>query len=143
MDWDAEAQRCWFPSKKREVQTGGSLTTLKEWQIRTHQCSRDHGFYDAPNQTIDQKLMLIVGELAEAHEELRKGHDPKATYYDVIDTPEGPKISDKPEGFGMELADVAIRLLDLCEWQGLDLERLIAQKHAYNLRRPYKHGKVF
>lgn len=44
------------------------------------------------------------------------------------------------EGVPSELADIVIRVLDLAEYYGIDMGEAIAQKHAYNLTRPYKHG---
>jgi len=69
-----------------------------------------------------QNLMLIVSEIAEAQDGLRKG--------DV-------------ENFREELADVAIRLFDLCGGLGIDLESEITKKMKINASRPYKHGKEF
>jgi NTP pyrophosphatase (non-canonical NTP hydrolase) len=45
--------------------------------------------------------------------------------------------------FKEELADVAIRLGDLCGGLGIDLETEILNKMAINESRPYKHGKSF
>ena len=45
--------------------------------------------------------------------------------------------------FEDELADVAIRLFDLCGARDIDLEWQISQKLAYNKNRPKKHGKKF
>ena len=39
-----------------------------------------------------------------------------------------------------ELFMLIIRVLDLAEYYGIDMGEAIAQKHAYNLTRPYKHG---
>jgi NTP pyrophosphatase (non-canonical NTP hydrolase) len=41
-----------------------------------------------------------------------------------------------------ELADLAIRLADYCEWRGVNLGRVILSKMAYNKGRPYRHNKV-
>ena len=55
------------------------------------------------------------------------------TYFD-------PEKPNKPEGVPTELADVIIRILDFCEWAGIDLQAIMEQKHAYNLTRAYRHG---
>lgn len=83
---------------------------------------------------IGNKLMLIVGEVAEAHEELRKNTDPRHTYY---------REDGKPEGLPVELADILIRVFDLAGHLGLDLDRLVDEKMAHNVKRPAKHGKAF
>ncbi len=52
---------------------------------------------------------------------------------DVIETK-------KPEGIPSELADVVIRVFDMCGYYGIDLEAAIKEKMAYNKTRPFKHG---
>lgn len=42
-----------------------------------------------------------------------------------------------------ELADVVIRIMDLCEAEGFDLQDTIKSKMAYNATRPHRHGKAF
>ena len=44
------------------------------------------------------------------------------------------------EGAPSELADIVIRVMDLCEHYGIDLEKVMEEKHKYNMERPYKHG---
>lgn len=97
-----------------------------EWAIRKG--------WDAEN--IPEKLMLMVTELAEAMEEYRKGVAVTAVYYERNE--ENGAI--KPEGIGVELADVVIRILQFCAWHRVPLEELIVEKMAYNETRPYKHG---
>ncbi|MCK5581671.1 MAG: hypothetical protein KAJ18_10425 [Candidatus Omnitrophica bacterium] len=65
--------------------------------------------------------MLIVTELAEAMEAHRKQDD---------------------DNFKEELADVFIRLFDLCGGLDIDIEAEIVKKSAKNKDRPYKHGKI-
>jgi NTP pyrophosphatase (non-canonical NTP hydrolase) len=45
--------------------------------------------------------------------------------------------------FEDEVADVAIRLFDLCGGLKIDLEKHIELKMKYNSLRGYKHGKKF
>jgi hypothetical protein len=46
----------------------------------------------------------------------------------------------KPDGFPIELADIIIRVGDLAERLGIDLDHAIAVKAEYNQRRPHMHG---
>ena len=46
----------------------------------------------------------------------------------------------KPEGIAPELADAVIRLGDLAQTLGIDLQREVIRKMNYNQIRPFKHG---
>lgn len=83
--------------------------------------------------------MNLHSEITEAWEELRNGHGVTEVYYNNQDErPEG--YIAKPEGFPVELADLAIRLFHLCGHYGIDLEAMIELKMRYNETRPYRHG---
>lgn len=110
------------------------MKTIKEWAVEVHDNAVLHGWWEVTYfpLTAEQclaKHMLIVSEIAEATEEVRKGND--GTYF-------GP--SGKPEGQAIELADAVIRIMDYCEFVGIDLEEAIRLKHEYNKTRPYRHG---
>lgn len=47
---------------------------------------------------------------------------------------------DKPIGVGPELADVLIRLLDMCDIWDINIEYELARVLAYGHTRPYQHG---
>lgn len=84
----------------------------------------------------ERKLLLVIGELCEAHEEMRAGHAPAEIYFS------GDK-QDKPEGVPIELADAQIRLWDLEQAMKIDGEYCATLKHEYNEGRKYRHGKQF
>jgi NTP pyrophosphatase (non-canonical NTP hydrolase) len=46
----------------------------------------------------------------------------------------------KPEGLPSELADIIIRVFDSAVFLGVDLEKAISEKMAYNATRPHRHG---
>jgi len=79
-------------------------------------------------EAIAAKLCLVHSEVSEALEEIRDGNLDR--YFN----------GSKPEGFGIELADIVIRCLDLAAAMGIDLESEIETKMEYNRTRPYKHG---
>lgn len=112
------------------------------------QTAVEHGFVD-PVCNIDRKILLIVGELIEAQNEIRDGHDVQEIYYDWgvegnhVEHDPLPNWGDKPEGFVIELADAVIRILDLAAELGLDIQEAIRLKAIFNDSRPYKHGKKF
>lgn len=96
-------------------------------QKEVHQTAVSHGWWEG-EVSIPEKLMLIVSEVAEALEEYRAGTD--SVYY----------VTNKPEGFGVELADTVIRIMDLCEFLDIDLAAFIVEKHEYNMTREWRHG---
>lgn len=105
---------------------------ISELCERAYQQSKDKGFHDG-EYNVAEKLALIHSEISEALEEHRAGHKPNEVYYN----------GEKPEGFGVELADAVIRICDLAGKEDIDLEALISEKLAYNARRPHKHGKGY
>lgn len=110
--------------------------TIREWQKMVHFNNKNHGFHEGPEAgNMDRKLLLAVGEIVEAQNELRDGH----SYTEIYTNAPSPK----PEGFGIEIADAVIRLMDVCEEAGVDLQACMEEKHDYNLTRPFRHGKVF
>lgn len=46
----------------------------------------------------------------------------------------------KPEGIPSELADIIIRVLDICGYHRIDIAAAIADKMAYNETRSHRHG---
>jgi len=106
---------------------------IKLWQVRIRQNALVKGFGD--KRTFGEYIALVHSELSEALEEYRNGNMDKGYEDSVYYGPDG-----KPEGVGIELADAAIRIMDMCENYGIDLEKCIRIKHGYNITRPYKHG---
>lgn len=84
------------------------------------------------DKSIPTKLALIHSEVSEALEEYRE--DRMKIWFHSVEE------NNKPEGFGIELADTLIRILDLAEYLGIDMEECIGTKMRYNATRPYRHG---
>jgi hypothetical protein len=109
--------------------------TIKKWQEEIHKNAKEKGWHDGPKRKPLEFHMLMVSEIAEASEEVRNG---KAPFY------KKGRIEDygnsKPEGEAVELADCVIRIMDLFEYRGWDLEEIMTIKHDYNKTRPYRHG---
>jgi NTP pyrophosphatase (non-canonical NTP hydrolase) len=76
-------------------------------------------------------IALCHSELSEALEEYRKGKGYNEIYLGG---------SGKPEGIPVELADVMIRIFDICGHLGIDIEQAIAVKMKFNSSRPHRHG---
>ena len=103
-----------------------SIEYLQEWM---HKIAKSKGWWDSP-RTPAELIALVHCELSEALECIREGDDP--SLYEIIDG--------KPEGFGIELADAVIRIMDISEHCGLNLGDMIAIKAKYNETRPHRHG---
>lgn len=101
-----------------------------------HQIARDRGWWDdGQEKTLIEALMLVVSEAAEALEEHRHGRAPAEVYYET-----GTNGRPKPCGIPSELADIVIRVADMCGRWGIDLGAAVEEKLAYNATRPYRHG---
>ena len=99
---------------------------------------------------VPEKLMLIVTELSEAMEAYRKLPsgalialaDRRRSKMDMRDEAGFDEKAEKAyENFEEELADAAIRLLDLCASLDIDIEEAISEKMQVNEGRPLRHGK--
>lgn len=132
---------------------------MKNLIAQAHGTAKEKGFWDT-ERNVSEMLMLIVSELAEAQEALRKNHyADKAISDGLMHDMELERTDDEfhlnkeiwrtlfqdkiKSSFEDEIADVAIRLFDLCGGLGIDLEKHIELKMKYNSMRGYKHGKAF
>ncbi len=104
---------------------------IQELIDKSYQTAYEKGWWEGEDHNVPEKLALIHSEVSEALEDWRNNKDMKKIYY----TKDG-----KPEGFIVELADVLIRIGDLCGRYGLNLEEALKVKMEYNDTRPYRHG---
>ena len=127
---------------------GIDLSAFDELARQCYLNSKEHGFYqdvkehksiEAMRSYWGNKLMLMVGEYAEAHEELRSGHTLTEVYYND-DKPT------KPEGVAVEVMDGMIRSLDFFGYllveKGVKPSEILLEKFAYNVSREPLHGRT-
>lgn len=128
-----------IPSKQIEAAKKTILEAVKKGDIDislnkftevVHDNAVAHGWWNG-TRSFAELIALCHCELSEALEEYRKGHLPEETYRS-----ENGEI----EGIPVELADVILRILDMCGHYGIDIAAILAEKHNYNKTRPYKHG---
>lgn len=120
------------------------MQDISAWQAKVHALAVEKGWHNhAPATDRDRSnevlahLAKIHGEISEAQEEVRNipVEDLGILHYGPGDLPQG-----KPEGFGIEMADTVIRIMDTCGYLGIDLQRCMEIKHEYNRTRPMRHG---
>lgn len=112
--------------------------TIEEMQVEVYQNNVGHGWFEA-DRSVGDDVALLHTEVSEMFEAFRVTGLSDAT--GPVRGLRGMEELPKPEGFGSEVADVFIRLLDTCKRRGIDLEWEYERKMAYNRTRPYKHGK--
>lgn len=123
---------------------------INELAKQVHQNAKDKGFFDNGKATnIGERLALIHSEVSEALEADRKGAyvSPQAMY--VFNKWFDEKVFKQEYtalikgSFEEEMADIVIRVMDMCAWKGIDLEKHIELKMKYNSLREKMHGKKY
>lgn len=123
-----------------------------------HANAVDHGWWDE-ERSFGDIIALCHSELSEALEEYRAnrpmvwyacnesnpstGPCAPADEFDCLNYGKETECKykgTKPEGIAVEMIDCIIRILDWCGRYDIDVDAILAQKHAYNKTRPYKHG---
>ena len=121
-----------------------------------HENAKSKGFYDS-EKNIGEMLCLIHSEVSEALEADRKKmytNVSEIKLKGLADKNFGATFNDEAvfkdffstfvkNTFEDELADVVIRVLDLCAFKGINIESHIKAKMRYNSSRPHKHGKSY
>ena len=132
---------------------------LNELAKQIHNNAKNKGFYES-EKNIGEILCLIHSELSKALEADRKGRYSDISYFlerqnQIKSSYNDGTLAIKQEDFVFlfkhcikdtfedELADVVIRILDLCAFKGIDLENHIKAKIRYNSSREHKHGKAY
>jgi len=120
---------------------------IKNFVKEVHENAKAHGWWE-DERSFGELIALCHSELSEALEEFRKGFKFNQVYTkgyvaEVMSIEEYANTYSekaKPEGIPFELADVIIRIFDMCGRYGIDIEKAIEIKHEFNKTRPYKHG---
>lgn len=133
--------------------------SIESFSEEVHDTAIDKGWWpekeneEALFKQVPEKLLLIVSEISEATEEYRSTKTladlRRVIYaektlngfmYHESQEYRGCEPIYKPEGFAVEVVDAVIRAFDLLEAIGIDVEKVLEIKHAYNRTRPARHG---
>lgn len=123
---------------------------INEIAKEIHDINISKGFWDKENWNFGEKIALIHSELSEtleAHRDDRRANVPCfEAMEDRWERSPGDAFSFKSNIKNTvedELADVCIRVFDLCTKMNIDLEKHIRLKVDYNKLRPRLHGKQY
>lgn len=123
------------------------MKTINELSKEIHKINVKNGFYEG-EKNIGEMLALIHSEVSESLEADRKSRYMNGSiravngWFETDKFKEGFEFAVK-DTFEDELADIMIRVMDLAQFKGIDLESHIQAKMRYNSLRPYKHGKKY
>jgi NTP pyrophosphatase (non-canonical NTP hydrolase) len=120
---------------------------INELAKQVHENAKAKGFFEK-EKNIGEMLCLIHSEVSEALAADRKNKYalmPAEFVQDNCDNNDFIEAyKDWVKGtFEEEMADIVIRVMDLCAFKGIDLENHIKAKMRYNSLREYKHGKKY
>ena len=109
------------------------MKTLKEMQAEVLSVNTNNGWFES-DRTVGDDVALLHSEVSEMFEAFRDGGlaDQTGGRFQMDEYGEEFETTPKPEGFGSEVADVLIRLLDTCERRGIDLDFEYDRKITYN-----------
>jgi len=109
------------------------MKTIAQMTAEVREVNTEKGWRQGSN-TFGDYIALLHSELSEALEAYRDHRLEDAT--EVCFGNHVPK----PEGVGSEFADVLIRLVDVCDIYGIDLDAEYERKIAFNRTRSFQHG---
>lgn len=109
--------------------------TLSQWAEAVHSLAVAKGWHEegASDARVPQFVANLHGECSELWEAYRAGK---------LRAPcdKAAKMGEPLTCIEEELADIVIRAFDMACLLGVDIERAIAVKHAFNSTRAYRHG---
>lgn len=113
---------------------------LNDLAKEVHDAAVEKGWYDIPqdeNAFVERMCNNLHDEVSELHEAWRNGNLRK-----LCDKSEKMRSAGIPalSCLEEELADIIIRTLDNAAHLGVDIERAVELKHAFNHHREYRHG---
>lgn len=114
-------------------------------QKLVRQVNEDNGWFET-DRTFGDEVALLHSEVSEALEEFRSGNTGRMYKSNDLAKPtpleDGQKYPQgkKPIGVPSEMADILVRLLDVCDRYKIDLYNEWLAKVQYNATRGHRHG---
>lgn len=113
---------------------------LNDLSKQIYEANKAKGFWDSKRNE-GEMLMLIVSELGEAMEALRKDKIAPNVQGEIFEPTQFESII--KDTFQDEVADALIRILDMCGGMSIDIDYHVTAKLRYNATRERFHGKKF
>lgn len=111
-------------------------SALNDLAFEAYSTAVAHGWWN-DKRSFPEQLCLIHSEVSEALEEYRDGH-PITWRLQPGVIGMGGRVG--PKGVPVELADIIIRVLDICGRYDINIGNVVLEKMAYNSDRPHRHG---
>lgn len=105
------------------------MLSITEYIAESNKIAKEKGWHDS-ERTFGDYISLCHSELSEALEDFRKSRRYNEIYFK----------GNKPCGIPIELADLLIRIFDMCGAFDISLEGALNLKMEYNKTRDYRHG---
>lgn len=122
--------------------------TLNDLAKQIHASNVEKGFYQ-DEKNIGEMLCLMHSEISEALEADRNNKvASNATINRVVNEDDKYYFQNEYKAlikgsFEEEMADIIIRVLDMCAFKGIDIDAHVAAKMRYNSLREFMHGKKY
>lgn len=121
--------------------------TIEQLQVEIFDINTKNGFWDE-ERNFGEMIALVHSELSESLEAHRKNKICEENMIWLNAVPDNEIFKDQFKTFVKdtiedELADAAIRLMDIAQGRGIDLYQHIVAKMRYNSMREHKHGKAY
>lgn len=104
--------------------------SVNDLVAEAHKNAVSKGWWEE-DRSFAECIALVHSEASEALEFFREGRGVAELFYTG---------GVKPDGIPAELADIVIRVFDICGKFGVDLEQAIVEKMGYNTTRSHRHG---
>lgn len=135
-----------YPHKKNNMKK----ETLNELAKKIHENAKNKGFHEG-KKNLGEMLCLVHSEVSEALEADRKNNYFLNSIWDIKQINNTPSDeffksdykSFVKDSFEAELADIIIRVLDICAMLNIDIDSFVKANMRNNTLREIKHGKKY